>query len=100
LYRGPTSESFKKAKSLTAKPQDFRAWRQLGRRNLKGPVRCFCVRVNDRLKPKQSCRVSKSSSAPTHPTSKQRQPCRTKRPARALAAFQRWNLHKAVQLVL
>ncbi|KAJ6557527.1 hypothetical protein B0H19DRAFT_1376256 [Mycena capillaripes] len=37
LYQGPRSEEFKKAKGLAAKPESFRAWKQLGRRNLKGP---------------------------------------------------------------
>ncbi|KAJ7769327.1 hypothetical protein B0H16DRAFT_1365477 [Mycena metata] len=36
LYHG-RSESFEKARRLAAKPQDFRAWGQLGRRKLRGP---------------------------------------------------------------
>ncbi|KAJ7111449.1 hypothetical protein C8R44DRAFT_856684 [Mycena epipterygia] len=38
LYQGPNSEYFKQAQRLAAKPQDIgQRWRQLGRRNLKGP---------------------------------------------------------------
>ncbi|KAJ7264484.1 hypothetical protein B0H12DRAFT_1180374 [Mycena haematopus] len=37
LYQGKDSEAFRKARGLAAKPQDFRAWSQLGKRNLKGP---------------------------------------------------------------
>ncbi|KAF7358708.1 SET domain-containing protein [Mycena sanguinolenta] len=37
LYHGKEWEGFTKAERLAAKPQDFRAWRQLGSRKLKGP---------------------------------------------------------------
>ncbi|KAJ7354410.1 hypothetical protein DFH08DRAFT_691757 [Mycena albidolilacea] len=42
LYQGRKSDSFKRAKDLATNPQSFHAWKQLGRRNLKGPVSCFC----------------------------------------------------------
>ncbi|KAJ7457147.1 hypothetical protein B0H11DRAFT_215853 [Mycena galericulata] len=41
LYQGRESEEFKQAQRLAARPQDFRAWQQLGRRKLRGPVRSF-----------------------------------------------------------
>ncbi|KAJ7501542.1 hypothetical protein B0H11DRAFT_1855311 [Mycena galericulata] len=37
MYLGPNSEEFKTAQRLAARPQDFRAWQMLGRRNLRGP---------------------------------------------------------------
>ncbi|KAJ6492242.1 hypothetical protein C8R45DRAFT_990715 [Mycena sanguinolenta] len=37
LYHGKGWEEFTKAERLAAKPQDFRAWKQLGNRKLKGP---------------------------------------------------------------
>ncbi|KAJ6542354.1 hypothetical protein DFH09DRAFT_928831 [Mycena vulgaris] len=39
LYQGTKSESFEEAQRLTARPEAFRAWKQLGRKNLHGPVR-------------------------------------------------------------
>ncbi|KAJ6537988.1 hypothetical protein B0H19DRAFT_961802 [Mycena capillaripes] len=37
-HLGPNSDQFKTAQRLAARPQDYRAWQKLGKRNMKGPV--------------------------------------------------------------
>ncbi|KAJ7268402.1 hypothetical protein C8J57DRAFT_1131344 [Mycena rebaudengoi] len=63
LYQGPKSQEFKKSAKLAAKPETFRAWKQLGRRNLKGPSEQVLAYCNPTIEPPRSLPNVVSSGA-------------------------------------
>ncbi|KAJ7812370.1 hypothetical protein B0H14DRAFT_2856990 [Mycena olivaceomarginata] len=69
LYQGRKSDSFKRAKDLATNPQGFHAWRQLGRRNLKGPseevLQCFYLSRVDTAQDRLNETLPSAVSIPT-----------------------------------